>query len=459
MTLDELLIECTDYDFKETMEEKKPKSWLKSISAFSNGFGGSLFFGINDKKEIVGLDNAKYDGDKISELIKAKIDPIPIYELIPHKLVGKDVIEIRVPGGSFTPYYYYSDGNRIAYIRSGNESIPAPHHIIVELILKGKGQTYDSIDSGIRKDDLAFAVLKSTFYSRTNTKFLDSDFVSFNLVNSEGNLTRAGVLFADENPYFQSRIFCTRWNGVDKISEKTVLDDLEVKGSLLTQLNSALSFFRSNTKRPWHKDGGDTIWELEYDEEAVKEALVNAIIHRDYNVMGAEVVLNIYNDRIEITSPGMMFDGSKIPLIVSSTLQSSRRNPIVADLFWRMGLMHRRGSGLANITNRTNELFGDKENHVFFKTEYGFFKTIIYNAKYNANDGTTNGTNDYSNLNEQEKTVLLFIKKNNHLSLDEMSSAINIPRRTLARIISSLKEKGLIERIGSNKTGHWEVIA
>ena len=222
MTLEELLIECTDYDFKETLEEKKPKSWLKSISAFSNGFGGSLFFGINDRKEIVGLNDAKYDGDKISELIKAKIDPIPIYELIPHKLDDKDVIEIRVPSGSFTPYYYYSDGNRIAYVRSGNESIPAPHHIIVELILKGKGQTYDSIDSGIKKDDLAFTVLKSTFYSRTNTKFLDSDFVSFNLVNSEGNLTRAGVLFADENPYFQSRVFCKRWNGVDKVSEKTV---------------------------------------------------------------------------------------------------------------------------------------------------------------------------------------------------------------------------------------------
>ena len=228
---------------------------------------------------------------------------------------------------------------------------------------------------------------------------------------------------------------------------------------MLTQLNSALAFFRSNTKRPWHKDDGDTIWELEYDEEAIKEALVNAIIHRDYNVMGAEVVLNIYNDRIEITSPGMMFDGSKVPLVVSSTLQSSRRNPIVADVFWRMGLMHRRGSGLANITNRTNELFGDNENHVFFKTEYGFFKTIIYNAKYNANDGTTDGTKgSYSDLNEQEKSIILLIQKNNSLSLDDMSIALNIPRRTLARIIAGLKEKGILRHTESRKNGHWEVI-
>ncbi len=455
MSIDELISECTDYDFKVELEDKKPRSWLKSVSAFANGLGGSLFFGISNDKEFIGLDNIEKKTEIISELIKVKLEPIPIFNLIPHLINKKHVLELKILGGQYTPYYYSSDGNKIAYIRNGSESIPAPAHILNELILKGKGQTYDSIDSGLSKDDFAFTVLKSSFLQNTHTHFSESDFASFSLVLSNGNLTRAGVLFADENRYLQSRIFCTRWNGVDKISEDTVLDDLEVKGSIITQLNRAMDFFISNTKRPWHKNEEGTVWEPEYDEEAIREALVNAIIHRDYNVMGAEVVLNIYNDRIEITSPGMMFDGGKVPLIVTSTLESKRRNPIIADVFWRMGFMNRRGSGLANITNKTNRLFNDNNNHVFFKTANGFFKTIIYNAKYDANDGTINGTNG---LNEREKIVVKMIKKDPNSTLDEMAQILCISKRTLARIIAILKEKGIIVRSGSNKDGYWEII-
>ena len=455
MSIDELISECTDYDFKVELEDKKPKSWLKSVSAFSNGLGGSLFFGISNDKEIVGLDHIEKKTETISELIKVKLEPIPIFSLIPHIIDKKNILELKVLGGQYTPYYYSSDGNKIAYIRNGSESIPTPTHILNELILKGKGQTYDSIDSGLNKDDFAFTVLKSSFLRNTHTNFTESDFASFSLVLSNGNLTRAGVLFADENRYLQSRIFCTRWNGVDKISEDTVLDDLEVKGSIITQLNRAMDFFKSNTKRSWHKNEEGTVWELEYDEEAIREALVNAIIHRDYNVMGAEVVLNIYNDRIEITSPGMMFDGGKVPLVVTSTLESKRRNPIIADVFWRMGFMNRRGSGLANITNKTNRLFNDSGNHVFFKTENGFFKTIIYNAKYNANIGNNNGIKE---LSEREKTIVELLKKDPTLTLDEISLALKISKRTLARIIAALKERGIIIRKGSNKDGHWEFL-
>ena len=451
----DLLSECTDYDFKQELEERKPKSWLKSVSAFSNGLGGSIFFGFDDNGKAVGLEDCERASDKISEIIKEKISPAPLFSLTPHLIEGKAILELKVPSGPYTPYYYSSDGNKIAYVRNGNESIPAPTHILNELILKGKGQTYDSIDSGLNKNDFAFSILKSSFLKNAHSKFEETDYISFRLLLPNGNLTRAGALLADENPYFQSRIFCTRWNGIDKISEETVLDDAEINGSLLNQLDRAMAFFRSNTKKSWKKEGGNTVWKYEYDEEAVKEALVNAIIHRDYNNMGAEVVLNIYNDRIEITSPGMMFDGGKVPLIVTSTVVSQRRNPIIADVFWRMGLMNRRGSGLANITNKTNLLFNDENNHVFFKTENGFFKTLIYNAEYHANNGTINGT---INLTEQEKSVIALIGGGEKMTVSEMSAMLNIPLRTFNRILLRLKTKGLIRHVDSNKTGHWEII-
>lgn len=137
----ELVAECTDYDFNSQLEEKKPRDWLKSISAFANGIGGSLFFGIGDHGEVLGIEDIKHCSDKISELIKARMDPIPPFELIPLKTGGKEILEVRVFSGNSTPYYYRYDGIVMAYVRIGNSTLEASMPALNQLILKGIGQT------------------------------------------------------------------------------------------------------------------------------------------------------------------------------------------------------------------------------------------------------------------------------------------------------------------------------
>lgn len=461
--LKELIAECTDYDYKVSVETKKPRSWLKTISAFANGAGGSLFFGIDDGGNVVGLKNIKEDSEKISALIKARIEPRPIFVMVPHQINAAAILEIRVQPGSSTPYYYHSDGVTIAYIRSGNESIETPTYMLNELILRGTGQTFDGVLTGDSFSDYAFSFLKSKYLKRTQTRLNDRDFVSFGLVKNE-HLTRAGLLLADENELLQSRFFCTRWNGVNKVSEKEVLDDDEISGSIIKQLDAAFDFYKRNTKRPWHKEEEGTIDEPEYDDIAITEALVNAIIHRDYNIIGAEACLNIYDDRIEITSPGMMLSGKKIPEVVDYPMESIRRNPIIADVFNRMNLMNRRGSGLSNITNRTNALFSDGRNHVTFASEGGFFAVRIENSKYKGNIVTANDmeeavddVNQLLTLNEY--AVYSALKTNSKLSYDELSKEVGISRRTVARAVSALVGKGYIKRAGSaGKGGYWIVL-
>ena len=118
-----LIAECSSYDFKEMLERKKVKSWLKSVSAFANTDGGSLFYGVNDDGVIVGLENPQADADFISEMIKARLDPVPEVQLIPIEHEGRTLLEVRVKAGTLTPYYYYQDGTRTAYTRVGNESV------------------------------------------------------------------------------------------------------------------------------------------------------------------------------------------------------------------------------------------------------------------------------------------------------------------------------------------------
>jgi hypothetical protein len=119
------------------LECKKVKSWLKSVSAFANTDGGSLFYGVNDDGVIVGLENPQADADFISEMIKARLDPVPEVQLIPIEHEGHTLLEVKVKAGTLTPYYYYQDGTRTAYVRVGNESVECNSQQLLSLVLKG----------------------------------------------------------------------------------------------------------------------------------------------------------------------------------------------------------------------------------------------------------------------------------------------------------------------------------
>lgn len=202
--------EATEYDKKETLEERRPKSWLKSVSAFANGNGGVLLFGIADDDALKGLPDVKTASEKISEAVKSKMDPIPSIELQIRQEEGKDFILLHVAPGAETPYYYIGDGGRIAYIRVGNESVQATATDLKRLVLRGSNSTYDSLPTLYRFESFAFTKLRSVYRQRTGLELDAQDFVSFGLVDEKGFLTHAGALLADESPMRFSRLFCTR---------------------------------------------------------------------------------------------------------------------------------------------------------------------------------------------------------------------------------------------------------
>ena len=139
------------------LEVKRPKSWLKSVSAFANGKGGTLIFGISDDDRIVGLADAESDAEKISEEIKSKLDPVPAVNLEPKEVDGKKLVLLHVYPGEETPYYYIGDKQRLAFVRVGNESVTANRIQLKSLVLKGSGRTYDSLPSGYKFEDMAYS--------------------------------------------------------------------------------------------------------------------------------------------------------------------------------------------------------------------------------------------------------------------------------------------------------------
>ena len=193
----------------------------------------------------------------------------------------------------------------------------------------------------------------------------------------------------DQHTVYNSRMFCTRWNGLEKGSIfDDALDDKEYEGNLIYLLKSGSEFIRNNSKVRFVKEAQYRVDKPDYAERAVTEALVNALIHRDYIVLGSEIHIDMFDDRVEITSPGGMFGGGSIQEYDIYSIRSMRRNPVIADLFHRMKYMERRGSGLRKIVSETEQLPGYTE---AYKPEFSStatdFRVILKNVNYNLEGG------------------------------------------------------------------------
>ncbi len=459
MELENLIAECTAYDFKLMLEEKKPKSWLKSVSAFANGLGGSLFFGVDDDGILKGLDNVQYVCETISSKIRDYMDPLPDVEMIPHRIDNLDILQLKINTGSYTPYYYVGDGQRIAFVRVGEESLPATAEQMLRLVLKGSNKTYDSLHTDYNAEDYAFTILANTFKTRTSQEWNKKYLLSFGLVTNTGTLTHAGALFADDCPLWQSRLYCTRWDGKTK---GDAINDAEFTGNVLMLLREAMNFVKSNTKKGWEKLPNGRKNKPEYAERAVLEAMVNHFIHRDYTVMGGEVHLDIYDDRLAVTSPGGMYNGMLIQDLNIADVSSERRNPIlanVANVMAQLDYMEKRGSGLTRICNETQALDGYKDElKPVFKSTPTQFQTIIFASSDNQNVGDFVGDMSETKLTERQQKMLNLIKESPIISAKQMSETLSVTTRTIERDLSMMKKAGVLKREGKDNNGVWIII-
>ena len=479
MRIDRWIAEATECDFKVALEIRKPKSWLKSISAFANGIGGTLFFGIDNDRNVIGLADVQADAEAISRLIKERITPYPNFILTSERGNGKDILILTVSAGLTTPYYYKADGVMEAYIRIGNESVIAPGYVLNQLILKGMNRTYDILATEYDFKDYAFSKLRERYKVWTGSSMEDKLFDSFEIRDGRGRLTNTGALMADDSPVRHSRLFCTRWNGLDKSGGIIdALDSAEYSGSLIILLNEGVGFVRRNMKTRWKKTADSRIEMPDYCERSVFEALVNALIHRDYLILGSEVHIDIYDDRLTIFSPGGMADGSRIQERDISNVSSTRRNPILADIFGRLGYMERQGSGFRKITEAYHAAHNFRaELEPVFYSDVTSFQVTLYNLNYNTGEKVTVGQEKVAfeekkvaferSISEiklsaptKDKALALFrcFGYERAFSRLDLVQMFDMASSSSGKVINRLKEAGLIEAVSGFGKGKYKFI-
>ena len=322
---------------------------------------------------------------------------------------------------------------------------------------------------------------------RLGLSFNDSDFESWGIIDDNGKLTNAGALLADDSPIRQSRIFCTRWNGLDMASGLgEAQDDAELEGSVVGQLQDAVAFVRNNSHKRWWKEAEYREDLPDYPERAVTEVICNAIIHRDYLELGSEIHIDMYDDRMEVYSPGGMFSGKLIQQMNPLAVPSKRRNPLLADFFNRLKLMERRGSGMKKIIGAYKRFEGIKGYHApEFRSDATEFHVTLWNLNYDESViGEISPTENpliIQEYNGKDKDLFVkefvkdtpqfakefvkasrkiykLISQNPHISAAQIAESIGLSPRQVQKYMKRLQDLDKIVRVGGRKTGEWKII-
>ncbi|UCH95991.1 MAG: putative DNA binding domain-containing protein [Candidatus Aminicenantes bacterium] len=427
-------------------KEKLDNSLVKEIVAFANASGGRIFLGIDDSGKIKGLSITNRLKSQIVDYGK-NCDPE-----IPLSLETLDnIMIIHVPEGLNKPY----QGSKGFYLRLGANSQKLKRDKILEFSINENKIRFDEqICPDFNFKD--FDDEKFEYYLKLAgiTKILDKESFLRNLkVLNEKGMTNAGVLFFARSPYkyiFSSKIRCVHFRGNERIE---ILDKKEVDKGIIGNIEYAINYIKERVPVRFEIKGSRRIEHPEFPEDAYREVIVNAVIHRDYYESG-EVAVEKLKNSILINNPGGL-----IPSFPREQFGnwSWPRNRLLADLLSKTIFMEKVGTGIRRIRKfclENNNAIDIKPGDTYFSVEMKSPKAIEITEQ---NVGENVGVNVGENLSKNQNLILQLLLENKYLSIEKLAETLGITVRSIERNISGLKEKGLLERIGSDKTGYWKV--
>jgi len=438
-------------------KEKYTSRIDEDIVAFSNTKGGTLLLGV--------CDDGTVSGEKLTNDLKGRINslarnckPSVFVEMAQ---IG-EVVAIEIPEGDDKPYSCGSgyfrrlDGNtqkmnheeiRIMF----RENDPSPFE---ERTVRSFG--FDALSSA---KVLAFTKEAGVNIGETTTV----DFLRSLKVADEKSVKNAGIMFFAKNVHDflpQTQMTLVAFKGTKK---GHIYDRRDVRDDLLTQFNEAILFLEKHLNVRSEIRGLNRVDIYEIPFAALREAVVNALMHRDYSITGSQVSVEVYDDRVEITNPGGLPKGLQQKTFGKGI--SIRRNELIADLFFRLDKVERVGQGIQRMKDAMVEA---KLKTPEFDTN-GFFRAIFHRSpefamrqpaanKVVRKSGQISGQKKWSELTKKQQNVLEAIEKNPGISRDKLSQFLGINQSAVQRHIQRLKSLGFLNRIGPDKGGHWEVV-
>lgn len=493
--------ESKTVEFKETLPNEN--NIAKTIIAFSNMAGGKIIIGVEDKTaKIIGIndDQAIDFPDKISNIIHDKCHPFILPEIYLEYVDDKKVLVVEVFPGALKPYYLKEKGKKEGtYIRVGATNKPADIEMIMELERQKRNISFDEeLNYELNEDSLDMERLKMDFRDFTGKEMIFNDLLNLKILKKEHDKihpTIGGLLLAGKNNYLEyARVKCARFKG-NNMDE--FIDQKEFVGPLYRQVEEAMKFAQIYIAKSGKVVGLRRIDRYEVPLEVIREALVNAVVHRDYSITGSDIKFAIFDDRIEITSPGALPRSLEIEDIIAG--RSEIRNKVIARFFKEIEFIEQWGNGIRKILRllKDNGLNEPQfhESGLFFKiiiykktttiidtannsnettketaamtTKETTIKTINKTKKYSYKndfvdleivDKTTKETNGNTTKEKSKEIVNLLIKQikeNPSINAIQLSKHLHISESGVWYYLKKLKQEKILKHIGPTKAGYW----
>ncbi len=446
-------------EFKETLPTNSDLA--KTIVAFANDAGGELYIGIKDNpREITGVnenDRVALE-EKISNIIHDTCEPVILPEITFLTHESKHIIKVQIYKGSNTPYHLKNKSiAESTFIRVGSSNRQASPEIIAELERQKRNKSFDSELSYLKTfENLNIASFNQLFLEKTSETVTPQILNKLELFQTEQGKhlpTNALILLSDDElrkqlfPY--AKIECARFKGT---IPGNFIDQKPIEVNIALQPEQAYQFVLR------HISQGSTDYtgvyrndRWEYPVIAIREVIRNAVIHRDYSLTGKDIKVAIFDDKIEITSPG------KLPPSVDyndmEAGQSDIRNKILAPVFKRLGIIEQWGNGFRIIAD---ELIKYPEISLDWK-EPGIAFRVTFSKKNFIPDASEEISTDTSEKTSEK--ILELISANNIITIKELAENIGVSSRSIERNIKKLQDDNKLKRVGADKGGHWEIIS
>lgn len=421
----------------ETIELKEmyTSDLKKEIIAFANTNGGTIIIGVQDSGVIVGVDNPDFVMQQISNAIRDSIRPdvsmFTSIELIQEEAVF--YIKLTVAQGTKKPYYLADKGLKPSgvYVRSGTTSAPASEDAIRMMIKMTDGDSFETNRSLVQ--ELTFQSLSEELQKR-GLEFTEVQMKNLGILSPDNIYTNMGLLVSDQ---CRHSIKFAIFQGTDKLVFR---DRKEFTGSLFAQLTDAYKTidFYNGTKATFHELLRTD--ERDYPEDAVREALLNAIVHRDYSFSGS-IFINLYADRLEMISLGGLVPGLSLEAAMLGASQP--RNEKLANLFYRMKLIEAYGTGISKIISCYRGLSVQPK----FENVEGAFRVTLPNIH----------TQILNVEDEKYLPVLSLFDHKKEITRSDVEEVLESGTTHAVNMLKEMIEKGLISKVGNGRLTKYKL--
>ena len=384
----EVGLENDCFECKGRLNRDDVVGWLKTIAGFANAKGGDFFIGVEDKtNKLIGFDRTAADNERnfFNNMVNEHIVPRPQMSVsfVPYEIKGAErfIIRVQVQESSVKPIILKYKGVPSIYMRRDGFTNGATYEEIIEMSIKSKNTQFDVLPSEEKYNPDDFSMLRS-FYSNHNggRQLTEKALQSLGFYDEHGFLVNGAVLFSDKYEGGKTEVLCSVFSGFNKGSERIVSIN-RYKGNIIVVINAMMEFVMQRMNHSIKKLGESRINIDAYPKRALFEGIINAVAHRDYFLDGTQIQVDMFRDRLEITSPGSFYRGEPFGKTYDlSRIISKRRNELISTILVMCNVMEAAGTGFDKITEEYRD--ADAEHRPYISSASDHFTLVLPDLTY-----------------------------------------------------------------------------